>query len=112
MFKMIKIVGVSLVLATLHISQSRAEGYIGGGTITYLQNAYATEWILFTDGTNLNPDNCSQNLVMLQRAHLQFKELYALLLAAFLTQKKVSIYVSGCHSAGYKLLSFVGTSAP
>ena len=110
MFKTIRILGVFLALATLQISPGHADGYAGPGTITYLQNGYG-QWILVTNGANSNPDNCSVNIVMLDRAHPQYKELYALLLGAYLAQKTVNIYVSSCHSAGYKLLSFVGTNS-
>src|SRR5712691_10720487 len=110
MFKTIRMLGAFLALAALQISQGYAEGYAGPGTIAFIQNAYG-QWILVTNGANSNPDNCSVNIVMLEQTHPQYKELYALLLGTFLAQKNVNIYVSGCHSAGYKLLSFVGTNS-
>src|SRR5260221_4128110 len=110
MFKMIRMLVIVLTLATLQISPGYADGYVGPGTITYLQNAYNTQWILIPSGANSNPDSFPTNIVMLDHANLQYKEGYALLLIAYLTQMTLNIYVSGCTSTGYKLLAFVGAS--
>ncbi len=109
MFKTIRILGISLVLAILQISHSYAAGYVGEGTIAFMQNAYGG-WIMTTNGLNTNPDNCSINIVMLAQTYSQYKEVYSFLLSAYIAQKKVNIYVDGCHTAGYKLFSFVYTN--
>ena len=82
-------------------------GYVGWGAVSYMQSAYGG-WLLQFQGAVNNPDNCSQGeYVILLPTHPQYKELYTFLLAAHLTKEQLTVYVDGCHSAGYKLLSFV-----
>ena len=84
----------------------RAAGYTGSGTIGMMQSAYGG-WLLATNGPASNPDTCSNNYVLLLPSHPQYKELTAFLLAAYVASKPVNVYVDGCHSAGYKIFSFV-----
>lgn len=70
-----------------------------------MQNSYGG-WIVLAAGSP-NPDSCALAHVLLPPTHSQYKELTAFLFAAYTTGKPVNIYVEGCHSAGYKQLSFV-----
>ena len=95
-------------LALLPFTSNANENYLGSGEITNFQNAYGG-WIFGTSGANNNPHGCSKSSVILESSHSQYKEIYSLLLSAYLSRKIVNINVSGCHEAGYKKLSFVYT---
>lgn len=94
-------------LALMFLSaQIDAADYVGNGAIKFIQNAYGG-WIFSTDGANANPDGCAKDIIILNGNHAQYKELYSFLLSSFMAGKKINVYVNGCHSAGYKLLSFI-----
>jgi len=90
-------------------SEAYCAGYVGTGTIRYLQNAY-TGWIIITNGTAENPDACSKNIIYIDSNASQFKDIFSFLLTAYTAAKPVNIYVNGCNPQGYKLFSFVGST--
>jgi len=96
---------VTSVLAMWSIS-AVAGGYLGTGKTIYMQNAYGG-WILKTNGTNTNPDGCSKDNTILEPTHGQYKELYSLILSAYMANRNVRFYVDGCHYAGYMKLNFL-----
>jgi len=72
-----------------------------------MQSAYGG-WILRTSGPQSNPDSCADGtMIILPPDHTQYKELFAVLLAARTAGETISIYVNGCHAAGYKVMSFI-----
>lgn len=98
-----------LTALSLPVNSNVDDNYLGSGEITVMQNAYGG-WILGTSGINNNPDGCTKSSTILESSHTQYKEIYSLLLSAYVAKKVVNINVSGCHEAGYKKLSFVYTS--
>ncbi len=102
----LKIKVLILLVLSFFSVQANAAGYVGNGAVKFIQNAYGG-WIFSTDGADSNPDECAKNIIILNGNHAQYKELYSFLLSSFMAGKKINVYVNGCHSAGYKLLSFV-----
>ena len=90
-------------------STATAGDYLEVGKVTFMQNAYGG-WLIRTEGATSNPDNCSKDTVILEGAHSQYKEIYSFLLSSYMANRKVRLYVNGCHSAGYMKLSFLYSS--
>lgn len=97
-----------MVLTFNFSSPAVASGYTNNGTIKYMQQAYGG-WLFSLTGSNSNPDQCQHNKILLTGTSPQFDQIYSMLLAAYLAKKPVNIYVSGCHSAGYKQFNFIFT---
>jgi hypothetical protein len=95
-----------MIILILVPNLSFATAYVGSGSIRTMQNAYGG-WIINTNGSQDNPDNCSKNTVILQSDHGQYQEMLSFLLTAYAANKPVNVAVNGCHSAGYKKLVFV-----
>jgi len=72
-----------------------------------MQSTYGG-WIIKTSGAQSNPDACSYgDSILLLPNHPQYKELFVALLATRTAGETVSIYVNGCHAAGYKPVDFI-----
>lgn len=95
-----------LIFVFLTAGNAFSAGYVGDGTVHFMQNAYGG-WIFSTNGSDDNPDQCLNNTVILESSHQQYKEIYSFLLAAYTSGKEVNIYVNGCNTAGYKKLDFI-----
>jgi len=93
---------ISLIFA---VSQSFASGYVGNKEIVVMTTAYDS--VLLNFDSPGNPDGCSQPNVILEPSHVRFDEMYAILLTAYTTGRKVNIFVSGCDSVGFKKAHFV-----
>lgn len=102
-------IAVALTFCALVSPILLAAGTYGNGTIDYFQSAYGG-WIFSLNGSLANPDSCTKPHAILLPTHSQYKELTALLIAANVSGKPVHAYVSGCHSAGYPIVSYLSTN--
>lgn len=81
----------------------------GSGVIRMLQSAYGG-WIFSIDHTNNNPESCTKPTMILQPTHAQYKEIYSLLLTAYVTGKPIIVFTNGCDSNGYNVVSMIYSS--
>lgn len=87
-----------LVLSVSVSSLAYAEGSVGAGTINLVYFYQEHTGVLITHSNQINPDGCASNAhFILRDTHPHYKNVYAMLLAANLSGKKVSIGLSGCH---------------
>jgi len=89
---------------------SWAGGYLNNAEITTMSQAYGG-WILNVSHANPpNPDGCSQTNIVFLPTLSQYDEMYAILLAAYTANKKINIYVNGCHANGHMKVQFFRTT--
>jgi hypothetical protein len=92
-FKLLAFFGTIFVSSISCAEQSTPPGDIN--TIYF----YLTHTgVLIKHTTMLDPDACGRkDFYILPDSHLHFKEIYSLLLAAQMADKKVSLAIAGCH---------------
>ena len=95
----ITLLGITLFLT----GQAYAGGYLGSQEITVLSTAYNE--VIVNMANPGNPDGCSQPNAILLSTHIRYDEIYAIILTAYTTGKKINIFVSGCNSLGFKQIS-------
>jgi len=66
--------------------------------VTYAHTAHGGYGVFQLESMNTNPDNCTSPAyyVVSKANNPVFDEIYAMLLAAHLSEKKVQVWVSGC----------------
>lgn len=81
----------------------------GSGKINYLQNGY-NGWLFSIDHSNNNPDECPKPTIKLNPRKGEYKEIFSLLLTAYVTGRPVVILTEGkCDVDGYNVVSMVYT---
>jgi hypothetical protein len=96
-----------LALALCASATAHAEGSSGAGTVNLVYFYEGHTGALITHSNQINPDGCASAAhFLLSDTYVKYKEVYALLLAANLSGKKVSISVSGCLQ-GFPLIKHV-----
>ena len=79
-------------------SISLAEQSTSAGDINTIYFYLTHTGVLIQHSTMIDPDSCGRkDYYILPGAHPHFKEVYSLLLAAHMANKKVSLTISGCH---------------
>jgi hypothetical protein len=98
-----------MMLLAMVLSSIALSNQTGSGKINYLQNGY-NGWLFSIDDSNNNPDNCPKPTMKLNSEMGQYKEVFSLLLAAYVTGKPVIILTKGeCDTDGYNVVSMVYT---
>lgn len=94
---------LQLMLSWILLANSAyAGGWTSAARINEVYPHASYESILLEHGAQINPDGCTHTRwVALHKTHPLFKELYSLILTVTATDAPISMYVSGCTSAGY-----------
>ena len=76
----------------------------GHAQINSLMTAYSG-WLIGLDSVDNNPHNCSKGKFYLSSTHSQQQQIFSVLIAANVSNKKVQFYTSGCTEHGYNNVS-------
>ncbi len=88
-----------MILFILAVSQLViASNNTPNGTVNRIHFWQGHSGALITHEYTLNPDNCArQDAYILKQSHPFFSELYSLILAAHMSNKRVQLSLSDCH---------------
>lgn len=97
--------GLCLIFITQNV---RAAGSVSAGYINHLLFYKGHTGLLIKHQYPSDPDNCGrQDYYILSNEHPHFSQIYSMLLAVQLANKKVSFHIDGCHQ-GIPAISHVG----
>lgn len=94
-----RILGSSFIaFFTFFASNVAAAGAVAAGDINYLLFYKGHTGLLIKHQFPSDPDNCGrQDYYILPNEHPHFSQIYSMLLAAQMANKKVSFNIDGCH---------------